>query len=429
MTLEKAARRLQMHDLRDQRRHRLVILGALARKAVKQVPRHVDAVIGAGAQQRHVLQRRHALAHQLEHVARERFDARLDRIDTGARHRVHLLFAQIRLHLVEQARAALAARERGQDGLVEAGRHDVVREMDRIDTPARLEITHFVEHTILGLIREDMEGKYDITNLGAILFAADIEAFPSIARKSVRVIRYIGKDKRASSGEIEGKRGYAAGFARLMSYIKKALPTEEVYNNGVRTTQAVYPETAIREVIANALIHQDFTFAGAGPVVEMYADRIEVTNPGHSLIEVDRLIDERRSRNEKLAATIRSLGLCEERGGGLDKAIIEIELKNLPAPNFISSENSMRVVLFGPKDFSELSKEEKLRACFFHCVLCWIKNDYMNNTTLRNRFGLEQDEYQSVSTIISECVKKKRIIPADPNQGNRYAKYVPYWVR
>jgi len=283
--------------------------------------------------------------------------------------------------------------------------------------------------SLLGLLKEDMEGGYDITNLGAILFARDIGTFPSVATKSVRVIRYVGRDKRASSGEIEGKRGYAAGFAGLLGYVMKALPTEEIYKNGIRTTQSIYPETAIRELIANALTHQDFTISGASPVIELYSDRVEVTNPGNSLIEVDRMIDERRSRNEKLAATMRSLGLCEERGGGLDKAIIEIELRNLPAPNFIASANSMRVVLFGPKTFGELSKEEKLRACFFHCVLCWIKNDYMSNTSLRDRFMLPQEDYQAVSAIISESVKKRRVTPADVNQGKRNAKYVPYWVR
>jgi ATP-dependent DNA helicase RecG len=64
----------------------------------------------------------------------------------------------------------------------------------------------------LGCIQADMEGGYDILNLGALLFANDIELFPSIATKSVRVIKYSGKDKSKSEGETEGKRGYAVGF-------------------------------------------------------------------------------------------------------------------------------------------------------------------------------------------------------------------------
>jgi ATP-dependent DNA helicase RecG len=245
----------------------------------------------------------------------------------------------------------------------------------------------------------------------------------------VRVIKYKGQDKRVSEKEVEGRKGYAVAFSELMKYITGILPKEETYRGGIRQMTPMYPETALREIIANALIHQDFTISGSGPVIEIYDGRIEITNPGNSLIEIDRIIDERRSRNEKLASTMRGLDLCEERGGGLDKAIIEIEDKNLPPPEFHSSKDSMRVVLHGPKAFSKLSKTEKMRACYFHCVIRWLKNDYMSNTTLRGRFRLSAEEYQSVSNIISASVKAKRIAQAEPNQGKRNAKYVPYWAR
>jgi predicted HTH transcriptional regulator len=191
----------------------------------------------------------------------------------------------------------------------------------------------------------------------------------------------------------------------------------------------VYPETAVREIIANALIHQDFTVSGVGPVIEIYDDRIEVSNPGNSLVAVDRIIDERRSRNEKLAGTMRTLGLCEERGGGIDKAILQIEEMSLPAPLFFLSENSMRVVLFGPKKFGDLSKADKTWACFCHCVVRFNRHDYMSNATLRKRFSLPETEYQAVSAVIANARKEGRIVPADENQGNKYAKYVPYWAR
>ena len=282
---------------------------------------------------------------------------------------------------------------------------------------------------LVGLVTDDMEGGYDITNLGSILFSKRLSDFGLIERKAVRVIKYKGQDKRVSEKEVEGRKGYAVAFSELMKYITGILPKEETYRGGIRQMTPMYPETALREIIANALIHQDFTISGSGPVIEIYDGRIEITNPGNSLIEIDRIIDERRSRNEKLASTMRGLGLCEERGGGLDKAIIEIEDKNLPPPEFHSSKDSMRVVLHGPKAFSKLSKTEKMRACYFHCVIRWLKNDYMSNTTLRGRFRLSAEEYQSVSNIISASVKAKRIAQAEPNQGKRNAKYVPYWAR
>lgn len=279
-----------------------------------------------------------------------------------------------------------------------------------------------------GFLLDNLEGRFDITNLGAIMLARDVTVFPSIAGKTVRIVKYAGRDKSRSDFEQEGKKGYAVGFTGMMRFLMERLPKEERYIDGVRRMVPHFPETAVREVIANALIHQDFMATGVGPVVEIYENRIEVTNPGNSLISTDRILDERRSRNEKLAATMRSFGLCEERGGGLDKTLIEIEAQHLPPPDFISSENSMRVVLFAPKTFGQMSKAEKLRACFFHCVLRWLTHDYMSNATLRERFSLAAEEYQAVSAVIAESIKLGRIAPADPDQGKRNAKYVPYWA-
>lgn len=277
-------------------------------------------------------------------------------------------------------------------------------------------------------IVSDMEGRYDIANLGALLLANDMTNFPSIAHKSVRVIQYDGMTKQRSVDEVEGKRGYAVGFQGMMKFIMDRLPKEERYLDGVRKTVSAFSATAIRDIIANALIHQDFTIGGAGPMIELYRDRVEIINPGNTLIEVDRIIDERRSRNEKLAAAMRNLGICEERGGGIDKAIIEIEQMSLPAPEFYRSENSMKVVLYGPKKFNQLSKGDKLWACYCHCVVRWLQRDYMSNTSLRERFSLPDEDYQAVSAVISAARQAGRIDEAEPGQGKRNARYVPYWA-
>lgn len=281
----------------------------------------------------------------------------------------------------------------------------------------------------LGFVKEDMEGGYDITNLGALLFANDITEFPSISTKSVRVVKYSGKDKKNSEEETEGRKGYAVGFSGMLRFIMDRLPRVERFTDGVRRTSSAYSQTAIREIVANALIHQDFTVTGAGPLIEIYQDRVEIINPGNSLIEVDRIISERRSRNEKFASAMREIGLCEERGSGIDKAIIDIEEMSLPAPEFFPSEDSMRVVIFGPKRFNQLSKADKVWSCFCHCVVRWIRLDYMSNTTLRARFSLPDEEYQAASAVISDARKAGRIIPADPKQGKKNARYVPYWDR
>src|SRR5262249_40519636 len=97
----------------------------------------------------------------------------------------------------------------------------------------------------LGYIQDDMEGGYDILNLGALRFAHDIGLFPSIADKSVRVIKYSGKDKSKSEGETEGKKGYAVGFQGMLKFITDRLPKEEKFEGGVRKTVSKYSEIAI----------------------------------------------------------------------------------------------------------------------------------------------------------------------------------------
>jgi predicted HTH transcriptional regulator len=220
---------------------------------------------------------------------------------------------------------------------------------------------------------------------------------------------------------------YAVAFTEIIEFAQKRLPKREAYERGIRRAVEIYPRDAVREIIANALIHQDFTIGGTGPIIEIYTDRLEVTNPGNSLVAIDRIIDERRSRNERLASAMRSLGMCEERGGGIDKAIVQIEEAALPAPWFDFSQNNMIVTLFGPKQFKDLTTVDKTWSCFCHCVIRFIRKDYMTNSSLRKRFGVA--DYQITSNIISRTIREGKIVPADPNQGRRFARYVPYWAR
>lgn len=81
--------------------------------------------------------------------------------------------------------------------------------------------------------------------------------------------------------EQEGQRGYAAGFAGLYGYVADLLPENEVVKGALRTADTLYPELDTRELLANSLIHQDLRISGTGPTVEIFADRIELTNPGN----------------------------------------------------------------------------------------------------------------------------------------------------
>lgn len=266
--------------------------------------------------------------------------------------------------------------------------------------------------------------KFHITNLGAILFATDLEAFEHLIRKRPRVIIYKGNNKLKTIKEQSGKFGYAVAFERLVNYVNDKLPSNEEIDRVFRKEVRVYPELAIRELIANALIHQDFSVKGTSIMIEIFDNRIEITNPGKPLIDVKRFIDHSpESRNEKLAAMMRRMKICEERGSGVDKVITQIELYQLPAPEFIAGDNYTRVVLYSPKSLRQMSKPDKIRACYQHCCLKYVSGEYMSNQSLRERFDIDKKSYPVISRLIRESIDSGLIAEYDNSR-----MYVPFWA-
>jgi len=279
------------------------------------------------------------------------------------------------------------------------------------------------------LIQPDAGGHWNITNLGAVLFAKRLSDFsPSIARKAVRFVAYDGMNRANTvTHRTDGQRGYAAGFKGLVEYIDGLLPRNEHIGKAFREEQPLYPSIAIRELVANALIHQDMTIMGAGPLIELFSDRMEITNPGKPLVSPDRFLDlPPRSRNEVLASLMRRMRLCEEQGTGIDKVIFHVELHQLPPPDFRTEGDAVRTVLLAPRRFAEMTPDERIRACYQHAALRFVSGERMKNSTLCERFGIDPKNASQASVIIGQCQKAGLIRPADPTHPR--SGYVPFWA-
>ncbi|MCC6286757.1 MAG: putative DNA binding domain-containing protein [Chitinophagaceae bacterium] len=269
---------------------------------------------------------------------------------------------------------------------------------------------------------------YAITKLGAILFAKNLKDFESVERKSVRVIVYKGRNKVETEREQTGIRGYAIGFEGMVDWINSQLPANEEIGKALRTETRMYPEIAIRELVANALVHQDLAEKGF-PMVEIFTDRIEISNPGTPLVTPERFIDAYISRNEKLADLMRRMGFCEEKGSGMDKVIFYNELFQLPPVNVIVAENRTRVTIYSYKTLNNLDKKEKIRACYQHACLKYVSNEKMTNQSLRDRFKIEDQNAAIASRIIRDALEEKAIKEDDPESKSRkYASYIPFWA-
>lgn len=277
-------------------------------------------------------------------------------------------------------------------------------------------------------IRRDLQGGYDATNLLGLAAAKDMNQWPTLERKGIRIIIYEGTNKLHAKSDRWGQIGYVASFNNALAFIMEHVNSREQFDGGIREIEYDIPFLAIREVLGNAIVHQDFTITGHGPVVEVYTDRINITNLGKPLVPTERFIDSpSRTRNNKFADLLRRVGICEERGSGIDRALTAIERQGLPAPLFQELDEMTSVTLYGPRPFADMSKEERLRACYQHACLCVELGDPMSNSSLRERFQLSSGQYPQASLVIADAKEEGLIRPLNEGQGNRNARYVPFW--
>ncbi|MFA4910362.1 MAG: ATP-binding protein [Desulfobacteria bacterium] len=272
-------------------------------------------------------------------------------------------------------------------------------------------------------------GGWDITNIGAILFAKRLKDFQKLARKAMRVILYRGNSRVETIKEQVGTRGYASGFEGLIGFINGLLPSNEVIGQALRKTVPMYPEPAVRELVVNALIHQDFYVTGSGPMVEIFENRMEISNPGTPLVDTQRFVDTPpKSRNEALASLLRRMGICEERGSGWDKVVFQTELYQLPAPLPLASDDHTQVVMFAPRPLIKMDRADRIRAVYFHACLRYVNREYTTNSSIRERFGIEAQNIATASRLIREAVEAGVILPYDPVAAPKLMRYAPAWA-
>ena len=280
-----------------------------------------------------------------------------------------------------------------------------------------------------GFVRRD-QGGMTITNLGALLLAKRLSDFDGVARKGVRVIVYDGATKqRVKEGkDTTDTKGYATGFEGMVDYIHAQLPASEEIAAALRQTTHAYPKKALREIVGNAIVHQDLTETGTGVTVEIYSDRVEVTNPGRPLLDVDRFIDENQSRNERFADALRQLGVCDERGHGMDSVVSHIETFQLPPYQCRLGSRHTTVVLSRYKRLRNLTPEDRVQAVYQHCCLRYVTNQNTNNESVRARFKIEKQNAATASRLLGEAVAATKIRAANPGTATKLMHYVPYWA-
>lgn len=287
-------------------------------------------------------------------------------------------------------------------------------------------ITHMINDGIV-----EPSGKtFNLTNMGAFTFAKNLKNFENLSSHALRVIRYDGNNKLSAVADNTASKGVAVGFDGLLKFINSHLPRkpETLKENGQITSDTDYPPLVIREIVANQIVHQDFSVKGSSPIIEIFDNRVVFTKPGSPLNRPERLLDmPPYSRNEDLANLFRKMHLVESRGSGIDKIILTLELNHLPAPDITAKDNYTVVTLHQRRTIQEMGNREKINAIYYHSAILYIEDDYMTNSTLRERFGLTNKQSSVASKLISLALENNKIKIYDENAGKKNMQYIPYW--
>jgi len=75
-----------------------------------------------------------------------------------------------------------------------------------------------------------------------------------------------------------------------------------------------------------------------------------------------------------------------------------------------------------------MDKADRVRACYLHACLRYVSRNFMNNATVRERFGIPTSKSAQASRLIKEALEEKLIVPYDFQAAPRLRKYLPWWA-
>ncbi|MDK8592578.1 ATP-binding protein [Corynebacterium accolens] len=297
-------------------------------------------------------------------------------------------------------------------------------EVPRISGTALADL--FKEH---GAVSYTHELGWCIPAWSALMYAHRLSDFTQLRNLGPRVLQFNGTNRTSTKREWNFDEGYALSFPKVMELFATVRPGgESIDASGRRVVTPELPRIAFREVLANALMHQNLDDSGKYLTVEIFTDRVEITNPGAPLVSPQRFIDSASfTRNPKLGEALRQAHFVEQRGSGWDKIVSALEAEHFP-PALIRTNGSTMVTLSAFRTFALMSPAERIQATYQHTALGFLDNRVINNASIRKRFGLKDTQAAQATRLLNATAEEGLIRPYDPNAGTRAMRYVPFWA-
>ncbi len=135
--------------------------------------------------------------------------------------------------------------------------------------------------------------------------------------------------------------------ARAEIYVMTAMRKSALIEGMFRRDIPEYPQEALREAIANAVAHRDYSpYVRESYIqIRMFADRLEVQSPGGLFgnVTVENLEEEHSTRNARLMQMMEDLHIVENRGIGIRAMLQAMRAANLEPPRFNDRRSSFLV--------------------------------------------------------------------------------------
>ena len=228
----------------------------------------------------------------------------------------------------------------------------LIRMGQRTNRDARVEEIDFDLLKNLG-IADTFDKDNFPTVAGFLIFAKEKPQLKrSFNRYAIRCVKYKGSNVTTDiidKADIDGTLNEQ--IDAMQKFILRNIRTSAQIVGTKRVERYEYPEKAIREIVANAVIHRDYRITETYAQVNVFEDRLEVFNPGclPPGVTVENIRDAQVSRNEIIAARLKDLDYLEEYGRGIDIVFTETEKWGLLQPIFKNTTNSFKVILPGEK--------------------------------------------------------------------------------
>ena len=242
------------------------------------------------------------------------------------------------------------------------------REERTIQTAAPEHLDHQVFRTYLQKLRLDIEDEpqpNDTDNLrnrgivaelgdtlhptlyGVLAFGRAPQRYPQTRNFRVECAAYEGKDRASEVFQV------AEATGRLDDQVRRAigwffgLGRFESYRGLTREDHHLLPQSAIREALANAVVHREYAITGSKVLLEVFARHVDVTSPGglpnHMSVQSVRAGGHPRSRNESMANYMQVMGFMEQRGRGWPVMRRAMREFNGTEPDIVQDDRALHV--------------------------------------------------------------------------------------